>query len=87
VKFTDLQFTNWHELDDRFKVTGFMRAHVKFKNNYGASVIFGPMIHGFELAVLKNDELCYDSGITEDVIVGLEPDDITELLEKIEELK
>ena len=49
----------------------------KFPNNYGASVIIGPMTYGgkdglYELAVIKwegdNWKLCYDTAITDDVL-------------------
>ena len=86
--FFDLNFSNPLEPPQGFPPCGFIFARMTFPNGYGASVIFGPCTYGceegkFELAVLKNDHLCYDSGITDDVMPYLEPDDVTKLLQQI----
>ena len=62
-----------------------------FKNNYGASVVHGDFINGYELAVLKNDgndswEICYTTEITNDVIFNLDENDIIRILENIERI-
>ncbi len=62
---------------------------IKFKNGYEASVISGKYAytdseHPYELAVLKDGELCYDTPITDDVIGHLTADEVGEILEKIE---
>lgn len=62
-----------------------------FPNGYGASVIRGKYTYGgeedlFELAVLRGDSLCYDSGITEDVIGHLTPKEVAQLLKRIRAL-
>ena len=62
-----------------------------FPNGYGASVIRGKYTYGgeeglFELAVLRGDSLCYDSGITEDVIGHLTPKEVAQLLKQIRAL-
>lgn len=69
----------------------FYKRRYHFPNGYGASVIRGPYTYGgdeglFELAVLCGDSLCYDSGITEDVIGHLTPKEIVALLRKIRAL-
>ena len=69
----------------------FIQARVDFENGYGASVVRGYGTYGveaglYELAVVHNGELCYDSGLTDDVVGWLMPDEITEWLEKIEKL-
>ncbi|MGN1275471.1 MAG: hypothetical protein ACI4UK_00585 [Floccifex sp.] len=68
----------------------------KFDNGYGASVIkhlysYGNEYDLFELAVIRftsDDlwELCYQSGITSDVIGYLNNDEILSLLEGIKSL-
>ncbi len=68
-----------------------MKERYHYENGYGASVICGPFSYGgsdglFELAVLKGDELCYDTPITSDVIGYLQWEEVLELLRKIEEL-
>lgn len=64
---------------------------IGFKNGYEASVISGKYTytdkeHPYELAVLKNGELCHDTPITNDVIGHLTADEVGEILEKIEAL-
>jgi len=63
----------------------------EFKNGYGASVIKSPFSFGsskglWELAVLHNDAICYDTPITSDVVGHLSDDEVDELLDKIEAL-
>lgn len=90
MTFDDLKFeqhSNW--LDG-------VQAKVFFSNGYGASIIRSQFSYGgreglYELAVLQrigeNDfTLCYDTPLTDDVIGGLKPEEVTELLDKIEAL-
>ena len=63
----------------------------RFSNGYGASVIQNCYSYGhehglYELAVLKDGRLCYDTPITSDVIGYLTADEVTEHLRQIEEL-
>ena len=63
----------------------------KFDNGYGASVIKHDYSYGgrdglWELAVLKDDELCYTTPITEDVIGYLAWDNVENILTEIQEL-
>jgi len=72
------------------------QATVHFTNGYGASVITGKGSYGgdmglYELAVLEITEdyswdICYDSGLTEDVIGFLNEEQVTSILKQIEEL-
>ena len=69
---------------------------VEFNNGYGASIVChdmsygGPLVEGennlYELAVLHNDELCYDTPITDDVLGWQTIEEINETLKKIKEL-
>jgi hypothetical protein len=78
--------------DLKFHSDGFMsRASVDFANGYGASVIIGRGSYGgedglYELAVMKDGSLCYDTPITDDVVGRLSEQDVTELLARIEAL-
>jgi hypothetical protein len=86
MKFNDLVFEKHKNAPD-FSI----QAKVKFDNGYGASVIRGPHSYGgpeglYELAVLKGDDLCYDTPITDDVLGYQSEDDISNLLERIEAL-
>ena len=60
----------------------------KFPNGYGASVIQHKGSYGYqkglwEVAVLFHGELCYDSGIAEDVIGHLNDPEVDNILGKI----
>jgi len=84
-KFEDIQFTP-------HPVSG-VKSTTMFENGYGASVVSHPMSYGgkmglYELAVLdKNGELTYDTPITDDVIGYLTPEQVTEKLIEIQDLK
>jgi len=70
----------------------------RFRNGYGASVIntggsLGRYQKLYELAVIRylnrDDEswaLCYETPITDDVIAGLEPEEVTAILNRIGDL-
>ena len=66
---------------------------ITFDNGYGASVIRHNYSYGgdaglYELAVLDKDgELTYDTPITSDVMGYLTPEDVTEILIQIQDLK
>jgi hypothetical protein len=83
--FAELRFTPPADKYDNY------RAKVHYDNNYGASGIRGPYSYGevdglYELAVLYDGALCYDTPITSDVEGYLTPDDVTNLLHRIAEL-
>tara|TARA_R100001594_G_scaffold113187_1_gene148037 strand:+ start:2598 stop:2882 length:285 start_codon:yes stop_codon:yes gene_type:complete len=63
----------------------------KFPNNYGASVINNKASYGhpksYEIAVLYDDEIYYNSPITNDVIGYVNPADVGEILLQIKELE
>ncbi len=69
-----------------------VQARFDFDNGFGVSVVKGPYTYGgdkglYELAVLdKNGDLCYSTPITNDVIGYLREQDVTEVMEKIQQL-
>jgi hypothetical protein len=84
--FNDLEFT---QLDPFMNG---VQSRVLFENGYGASVVKHEYSYGgrdglYELAVIKDDNLCYDTPVTSDVEGYLSEDDVTELLKQIQELK
>jgi len=84
-KFEDIQFTP-HPMSG-------VRSVTMFENGYGASVVSHPMSYGgkmglYEMAVLdKNGEFTYTTPITDDVIGYLTPEQVTEKLIQIQDLK
>ena len=71
---------------------GGVQARITFDNGYGASVVKTPYSYGgdrglYELAVLDTDgHLTYDTTITNDVIGYLRDIDVTDVMEKIQQL-
>jgi len=64
---------------------------VEFDNGYTASVVSNDMSYGgdsglFEIAILYNDSIVYDTGLTEDVIGFLDFQEVADTLKKIEQL-
>lgn len=64
---------------------------IAFRNGYEASIISSKYArtdkeHPYELAVLKDWHVCYDTPITHDVIGYLTADEVGEILAKIEAL-
>ena len=69
---------------------------VDFDNGYGASIVCldgsygGPFVEGesnvYELAVLHNGHLCYDTPITADVLGWQTIEEINKTLKEIEKL-
>ena len=83
--FKDLKFKQHPSADG-------IISRITFENGYGASVVRHEYSYGgkdglYELAVLNSDgELCYDTPITDDVIGYLRPEDVTDVMAKIQQL-
>lgn len=82
MRFDDLKF------EEFLNGIGIRATHT-FPNGYGVSVIKSPYTYGgtsglYELGVLWNDELTYDTPITSDVLGRLTPDDINKILVQVE---
>jgi hypothetical protein len=70
---------------------GGARALVEFENSYGASVVTGSMFYTnadqpYEIAVLKDGTITYDTPITDDVLGYLTEEDANTALTQISEL-
>ena len=71
---------------------GGVQALITFDNGYGASVVRSQYTYGgdkglYELAVFgKDGHITYDTPITNDVIGYLRPEDVTDVMEKIQQL-
>ena len=84
--FKDLEF------EPHVAGMGGVMSRITFENGYGASVVKTPYSYGgdrglYELAVLGSDgKLTYDTPITDDVIGYLRDIDVTDVMEKIQQL-
>jgi hypothetical protein len=71
---------------------GGVQAVITFDNGYGASVVCTPHTYGgdrglYELAVLGTDgHLTYSTPVTDDVIGYLRDIDVTDVMERIQQL-
>ena len=64
---------------------------IKFDNGYEVSVVKSEYTYGgstglYELAVFKDGDICYDTPITDDVIGYLRPEDVTDVMAKVQQL-
>ena len=83
-RFEDLEF---HD----HTITGGKQAILNFDNGYGVSVIFGNMFYSngvdtYELAIMKDMEIDYTTGITDDVMGHMTKDEITKTMKEVQEL-
>ena len=89
VKFGHYEPTE--DLSGKFPMFPKLLYRYEFPNGYGASVLNSTYSHGgeaglYELAVLKDSDICYSTPITNDVIGHLTAEEVTELLREIEVL-
>ena len=66
-------------------------ARLTFPNGYGISVVSGPATYGgpdglYELAVLHEGRIVYDTPVTTEVLGGLSEGDVTERLNEVARL-
>ena len=66
-------------------------SRTQFDNGYEVSVVKSEYTYGgkdglYELAIFKDDDICYDTPITNDVLGYLTDKDVTEVLIKIQQL-
>lgn len=85
-----IEKTNPLKIEDGTR-NGGPRYVVDYPNGYSASIIkhcasYGGTDDLWELAVLKNGGVCYDTPITDDVIGWLSEEEVVELCRQISEL-
>ena len=87
-KFQDLPF---FPINDAPFMVG-KKARMHFDNGYGVSVVSHSYSYGgrdglYEVAVLdSNDELTYDTPVTNDVIGYLTEEDVSNVMKQVQEL-
>ena len=88
--FDDLVFEEYYSMKG-------LSAKMNFDNGYGVSVVrfklsddwYGSYTSNeneWELAVLYNDKLCYDTPITDDVMGHLLKEDVTRIMKEVQDL-
>lgn len=88
----DLNLKTFDDIEIIKELNG-VRGRIMFDNGYGASVVSHNYSYGgnsglYELAVLgKDGKLTYDTPITNDVVGYLSPEQVTEFLFRIQDLK
>ena len=80
--FNDLEFESRGYKDGQ-------QARLQFENGFGVSVITGFGSYSnedspYELAVLWEDQLCYSTPITNDVMGYLTSEEVTEIMKQIQ---
>lgn len=68
------------------------QATMDFDNGYGVSVLIGGCFYSngvdtYEVAVMKNGAICYDTPITDDVIGRITSDEVTEIMKQVQKLQ
>jgi hypothetical protein len=66
-------------------------AEMNFDNGCGVSVVFGETFYSdgtstYELAVLKDGEVCYDTEVTDDVLGYLSPEEVSDAMRKVQSI-
>ena len=84
--FKDLEFKKHSNLNFDTHAT------MNFCNKYGVSVISGEYAYTnekymYEVAILKDGRITYESGITDDVIGYCDEKKVTDIMKKVQELK
>ena len=85
-KFKDLEFKP-HPLGDG------IQAVMHFEKGFGVSVVQTPYSYGgkmglYEIAVIDSEgQVVYDTAVADGVVGYLRPEDVTDVMEKIQKLK
>lgn len=66
-------------------------SRTKLDNGYEVSVVKSEYSYGgdkglYELAIFKDGDICYDTSITDDVIGYLRPEDVSDVMERVQKL-
>ena len=98
-QFKDLLFKQHEMAKDAFLLSSPIReeymnakhAIMQFENGYGVSVLKGTLFYSngidtYEVAVLDNNGICYNTSITNDVIGYVDADEVSNIMKRIQEL-
>lgn len=87
--FEDLEFVKRETCS--FDTRHASQARYTFDNGYEVSVLFGTPFYSdgidtYEVAILKDGDLCYDTHITDDVLGYRTKEEVTEIMKQVQEL-
>lgn len=88
LKFRDLEFKSqpFNEIDPTA-----IQAIINFDNGYGVSVVRGKYFYcndnTYEVAILKDGDLCFDTPIASSVLAYRTKDQITKIMKKLQTYK
>ena len=93
VEELELPFKTFKDIEfEEFEKYNGVISRTEFENGYGVSVIKHDNSYGgdrglYELAIIKDGDIVYDTPITSDVIGHLTPEEVSRYMIKIQELK
>ena len=94
--FKDLEFIKHPILlyaksskDTKEMVANSKHAVMEFENGYGVSVLFGDIFYSngidtYEVAIMKDNHVCFDTPLTDTVLPYKNEDEVTEIMRKIQ---
>lgn len=98
-QFKDLVFKQHEMTKNAFLLPSSIReeymnakhAKMQFENGYGISVLKGTLFYSngidtYEVAVLDNNGICYNTSITNDVIGHVDANEVSNIMKQIQEL-
>ena len=94
-QFKDLVFKQHEMTKNAFLLPSSIReeymnakhAKMQFENGYGISVLkYSNGIDTYEVAVLDNNGICYNTSITNDVIGYVDANEVSNIMKQIQEL-
>ena len=90
--FKDLKFETHHSSKSGIsKFSESKQATMDFNNGYGVSVLVGSAfysngIDSYELAITLNGDLCYTSGISDNVMAYISKEEVTRVMIEVQKL-
>ena len=97
--FKDLKFKPYGLSNASQRVSVFLRdyyksakqALIRFENGYGVSVLLGRCFHSngvdtYELGVLYDEDLTYNTDIADDVLGYMTEEEVTEIMIKVQDI-
>lgn len=87
--FKDLEFKKHNLADISPSFKDAKQSVMNFSNGYGVSVLLGLAFYSngvdtYEVAILKDGDVCYETPITDDVLSNQTEEEVTEVMERLQ---